>query len=183
MAECGVPPLFSEYMIDCARALDTNVLRELMQSTFISYGGPDGRFAKRLYEGLKTRGVVTFFFPDSATLGARIGDEVFEQIQEHDRVLLVCSRRGLDRPGVVNEIRETFDREARDGGATYLLPITLDDYVFKGWHATQPDLAKRVASRVVGDFRGAQRSKAKFEAALDRVVDALKKKHPKGLGS
>lgn len=147
-----------------------------MESTFISYGGPDERFAEKLYQALKARGVVTFFFQQTATLGERIGDEVFRRIQEHDRVLLVCSRKSLDRVGVVNEIRETLDREARDGGATYLLPITLDDYVLKGWKKKQPTLAERIGRRVVGGFRGTACSKTKFEAALDRVVDALRRK-------
>jgi|RhiMetdeSRZDD1v2_1073273.scaffolds.fasta_scaffold781560_1 TIR domain-containing protein/pentapeptide repeat protein len=178
MADCGVPDVFAEYMIDCAKASDHNLLRRLMQSTFISYGGPDEAFAEKLYDALKARGVVTFFFPRTARVGERIDDEVFRRIQEHDRVLLVCSRKSLDRVGVVNEIQETLDREARDGGATYLLPITLDDYVFKGWKAKQPTLAERVGRRVVGDFRGTTRSRAKFESALNRVLDALKRKHP-----
>lgn len=178
MTDCGVPGLFSEFMIDCARASDIDLLRQLMESTFISYGGPDEAFARRLYEGLKARGVVTFFFPKTATVGTRVSDEVFRSIQGHDRVILICSRKSLDRAGVINEIHETFDREAHDGGATYLLPITLDNYVFQGWSASQPALAERVRRRVVADFRGARRDKTKFEAGLNRVVDALKKKHP-----
>jgi hypothetical protein len=39
-------------------------------------------------------------------------------------------------------------------------------------------LAERVSRRVVADFRGAISSPAKFQAALDRVIDALKKKRP-----
>jgi hypothetical protein len=93
-------------------------------------------------------------------------------------VLLICSRKSLDRVGVVNEIQETLDREARDGAATYLLPITLDDYVFKGWKTKHPSLSQRVRSRVVGDFRGTLRSKARFDTALNRLVDALKKRRP-----
>jgi TIR domain/Pentapeptide repeats (8 copies) len=178
MADCGVPDVFCEFMIDCARASNENLLRQLMQSTFISYGAPDESFAQKLYGALKARGVITFFFPQTAKLGARIGDEVFRGIQEHDRVLLICSRNSLDRFGVVNEIQETLDREARDGGAAYLLPITLDDYVFKGWKAKQPLLSERVGSRVVGDFQGTLRSKARFDTGLNRVVDALKKRRP-----
>jgi hypothetical protein len=149
-----------------------------MQTTFISYGGPDEAFAQKLYNALKVRGVITFFFPKSATIGARIDNEVYERIQEHDRVILVCSSHSLNRPGVLHEIQETFDREARDGGATYLLPITLDDYVFTGWRATHPVLAERVGRRVVGDFQGTARSKNRFDEALARLLDALKTKRP-----
>jgi hypothetical protein len=46
-------------------------------------------------------------------------------------VLLLCSRHSLNQKGVLNEIQETLAREARDGGASYLLPIMLDDYVLK----------------------------------------------------
>jgi hypothetical protein len=176
--DCGVPDIFVEFMVDCAKAIDVSLLTSLMQSTFISYGGPDEVFAEKLYHALKDRGIVTFFFPHTATVGARIGDEVYRGIQKYDRVLLVCSRKSLDRPGVVNEIQETLDREARDGGASYLLPITLDDYVFTDWKKVQPLLSERVGARVIGDFRGTSRNKSKFDAALDRVINALKLKRP-----
>lgn len=172
MVDCGVPDIFAEYMIDCARALDEPVLRSLMQSTFISYGGPDEAFARRLYDALRRHGVVAFFFPEDARVGERIDNEVYTRIQEHDRVILVCSRASLDRPGVLNEVQETFDREARDGGATYLLPIMLDDYVLTEWRETQSTLAERVSRRVVGDFRDDK----EFDRALSRLLAALKKR-------
>jgi len=75
---------------------------------------------------------------------------------------------------VLNEIQETLDREARDGGATYLLPIMLDDYVLTGWRKSHPELAERVGRRIIGDFRGAKRSRQAFDAAVARVIDALK---------
>ncbi len=178
MIDCGVPEIFAEYMIDCAKALDNETLRTLMQSTFISYGGPDEAFARKLYDALRAHGVVTYFFPVSATVGERINNEVFRQLQEHDRVLLVCSQQSLDRVGVVNEIQETLDREAKHGGATYLLPIMLDDYVLKAWSKSQPALSERISRRVIADFRGAKRNRAKFDAAVGRVLDALKKKRP-----
>jgi hypothetical protein len=179
LLKTGLPEVFAEFMIDCARAVDSDVLRSLMQSTFISFGGPDEAFARKLYEALTAHGVITYFFPETAKVGERISDEVFRQIQQHDRVLLVCSRGSLDRVGVINEITETLDREAKDGGATYLLPITLDDYVFTEWRVTQPVLAERMCRRVIADFRGTLHSKQKFGSALSRVIDALKKRKPR----
>jgi len=178
MVDCGVPQVFTDYMIDCAQALDLPLLRRMMQTTFISYGGPDETFARRLYDALRSHNVVVFFFPETATMGERINSEIFRRIQEHDRVLLVCSRNSLDRAGVVNEIQETLDREARDGGATYLLPITLDDYVSTGWKKKQPELAERVCRRIIGDFRGTKRNQQNFERAVARLLDALKVKRP-----
>lgn len=178
MIECGVPPIFAEYMIDCARALGGPLLRSLMQSTFISYGGPDEPFARRIYEGLRAHGVTVFFFPESATIGERIDTEVYGHLQRYDRVILVCSRESLNRPGVLHEIRETFDREARDGGATYLLPVMLDDYVLTEWRKDHPELAARVSRRVVGDFRKVSGDRGAFEAAMSRLLDSLKRERP-----
>ncbi|MER7578211.1 toll/interleukin-1 receptor domain-containing protein [Streptomyces sp. NPDC090032] len=178
MRACGVPPLFSEYMIDCARALGESLIRSLMQTTFISYGGPDEGFAREIYEALREHGVVAFFFPESATIGERIDSEIYRRLAEHDRVILVCSEASLNRPGVLHEIQETFDRESRDGGATYLLPIMLDDYVMNGWKKVHPVLAERVGRRVVGDFRGATRSRGDFDSAVGRLIDALKTNRP-----
>jgi hypothetical protein len=111
LIDCGVPQVFAEYMIGCARAMGEPLLWKLMQSTFISYGAPDEAFARQLYDALKAHGAVVFFFPETAFVGERISNEVFRQLQRHDRVLLVCSRNSLRRPGVVNEIQQTLDRE------------------------------------------------------------------------
>jgi hypothetical protein len=178
MVECGVPEIFAEYMIECARAVSEPVLRSLMQSTFISYGGEDEKVAKKLYNALRANNVIAFFFPESALLGERIDTEVFRRLHEHDRVLLVCSRHSLNQKGVLNEIQETLNREARDGGASYLLPIMLDNYVLKEWNSVRPDLADRVTRRIIGDFTRARASKLAFNRALARVLDALKVKKP-----
>jgi hypothetical protein len=156
--------------------LGDSIQSKMMQSTFISYGGPDEDFARKVFDSLKKMGVVVFFFPETARLGERIDSEVFRRIQEHDRVLLICSKESLERPGVTHEIRETLDREARDGGATYLLPITLDDYVFSGFRERHSDLAERLSRRIIGDFRGTKRSRRDFDKAMHRVADALTKK-------
>ncbi|MFJ6685775.1 toll/interleukin-1 receptor domain-containing protein [Streptomyces werraensis] len=178
MVDCGVPHLFAEYMIECARALGDSLARRLMQSTFISYGTPDVEFAKRLYDVLRQHGVVVFFFPETATFGERIDTEIYRRLHEHDRVILVCSKASLNRPGVLHEIQETFDRESRDGGATYLLPIMLDDYVLTDWKQHHPVLAERLSRRVVGDFREALKSSDAFDVAVARLLDALKAERP-----
>lgn len=127
----------------------------------------------------RTRTIV-FFFPETARVGERINTEVYRRLQDHDRVLLVCSRASLNRAGVINEIQETLDREARDGGATYLLPLMLDDYVLSEWRAVQPELAERIGRRIIADCRKAKRSNVEFAKAINRVIDALKVRRAAG---
>jgi hypothetical protein len=170
-----MPEVFAEYMIDCARTLDPHGVFKMLQSTFISYGSPDEPFARKLYQALHRNGVTTFFFAEHAVPGDKLHRMMRKGVNEHDRVVLVCSRASLDRKGVLNEIEETLAREARDGGAAYLIPIRLDDYVFSGWSPPNPDAAQAVRDRVVADFEGADADPAKFDAGVRKLIAALKK--------
>lgn len=172
----GMPPLLAEYMMDCCRSLDPIDLFSIMQSTFISYGGPDESFARKLHEALQSNGVTTFFFAEHALPGQKLHRLMRNGVNEHDRVILICSETSLDRRGVLNEIEETLARESRDGGAAYLIPIRLDDYLFSGWNPPNPDVAQAIKDRVVADFRGTEADDAKFGAQLVRLLGALKKK-------
>ncbi|WP_437545631.1 toll/interleukin-1 receptor domain-containing protein [Sorangium sp. So ce367] len=175
LARAGMPEVFVEYMIDCARSLETNVFK-MLQSTFISYGAPDESFARQLYEALHRNGVTTFFFPEHAEPGEKLHRMMRKGVNEHDRVILICSRHSLDRKGVLNELEEILAREARDGGASYLIPIRLDDYVFTGWKPRNADVAQAVRDRVVADFERAGTDEAKFHAGLQKLIRVLRKK-------
>jgi hypothetical protein len=173
----GMPEIFVEYMVDCARTLQTDVFK-MLQSTFISYGGPDEPFARKLYEALHRNGVTTFFFAEHAEPGKKLHRTMHEGVNSHDRMILVCSRASLDRKGVLNELEKVLEREARDGGASYLIPIRLDDYVFTEWKPPNADLADAVRARVVADFEDADKDDAKFNEGLRRLIAALKKSDP-----
>lgn len=166
------PEVFVLYMINCARAVDPHMLFKLMRSTFISYGTPDVDFARELQEALQRGGVKTFFFEKDAIPGAKLHDVMRDGVNDYDRVILICSEASLERPGVLTEIEQTLAREARDGGASYLLPLTLDDYVFT-WHPTKLRIAQDVRDRVVADFRGTQGDPSRFAEALHRLLRAL----------
>ena len=45
-------------------------------------------------------------------------------------------------------------REASEGGSEILIPVTLDDYVFR-WRPKRADLARQIRARVIADFRTA----------------------------
>lgn len=90
-------------------------------------------------------------------------------VNEHDRVILVCSETSLSRKGLRNEIEETLAREARDGGATYLMPVTLDDFIFD-WSDV---LAQPIRDRVVADFRH-WREPEHFTEGVVKLLKALR---------
>lgn len=177
LRDSGMPEVFIEYMVDCARTLSPGEIFSLFQSTFISYGAPDEAFASKLNEALRKQGVKTFFFKDHAKPGEKLHRMMRNGVNEHERTILICSQNSLGRVGVLNEVEEILDREARDGGRAYLLPVRLDDYVFNGWCPENPDVAQTVRGRVIADFRD-NHDPVRFDAELAKLVAALKKPAP-----
>ena len=174
LVRTGMPEVFVDYMVDIALSLDTDVFK-MLRSTFISYGGPDEAFARKLYEALHRNGVTTFFFPEHAVPGKKVGRTMREGVNQYDRVILICSKASLIRPGVLAEIEHTLSREDRDGGASYFIPILLDDYVFSDdWKPPNADVKLVLKERVAADFRGADTDDAKFQAGLQRLIGALR---------
>lgn len=143
------------------------------QSVFVSYGGPDEAVAARIVHALKKKGVRTWFFPEDAVAGEKLHRTMFNGVNGHDRMLLVCSRASLARPGVLNEIERALERESREGGTTVLLPVTLDRHVFSEWAPSRPDLAQQVRDRVISDFSEAVLAGWSFHDRIDRLVEAL----------
>jgi TIR domain len=146
---------------------------ESYASAFLSYGGPDEAFARSLYESLVARGVTVFFFPESSTPGQRLHRTMSEGIHEFDRVLLICSRNSLTRPGVLNELEQILAREAREGGTELLIPLLLDDFALVEWTPARPDLARQVRYRVAADFRNAE-SDLEYSKQFERLLKALR---------
>ena len=167
---CGMPDIVAYYLVDAARAVDPDMLYKVMRSTFISYGAPDREFAAALREALEQNGVRTFFFDKDAIPGERLHRVMHEGVNKYDRVILICSEASLVRPGVKNEIEETLAREARDGGASYLIPVARDTFVFK-WNDA---LGFRVRDRVVADFTAAAPGSDEFTNALQTLLAALR---------
>lgn len=161
----GMPEVFATYSVSCAKAIDPDRLFKLMRSTFISYGSPDFEFALRLRNDLRRNGVETFFFASDATPGDRLHDVMRRGVNRYDRIIVIASADSLMRSGVRNEIQEAREREARDGGAAYLLPVAIDDAVFK----MNDELVAVLRGRVVADFRKPE----EYTQALGSLLRAL----------
>jgi len=123
-----------------------------MQTAFISYGGPDETFAGLLNEVLNPAGIKTYFFPKDAQPGQKLHHLMRNGVNTFDKVIFICSKNSLNRLGVINELEETLQREAREGGKQILIPITIDNYVFTKWEPDIPGLKQTILDRVVGNF-------------------------------
>jgi len=169
-----MPLVVAIYTIDVIRSLDPNGLFNLMYSTFISYGGPDEPFAIKLQEALQSNGVTTFLFKKDAVPGQALSDVMRGQVREKDRIVVICSEKSLDRPGVLNEMELALRREASEGGHTLLIPIAIDAYVHDGWQPENGNLKEAVLERVIADFIDADTDQAKFDQGMERLLRALR---------
>jgi hypothetical protein len=146
---------------------------EMHKTLFISYGGPDEESVSIINGKLKSKGVQTWFFPIDALPGEKLHRMMHDGVNKHDRVLLVCSEQSLTRPGVLNEIERVLEREAKEGGSSILIPISLDDFVYGDWAPERTDIADQVRTRVItkidiGDDQ-------KLENQIGKIVKVLQK--------
>jgi predicted DCC family thiol-disulfide oxidoreductase YuxK len=149
--------------------------KNLLRSAFISYGGPDELAVTEIYKALLAHGVQLWFFPVHSVPGQKLHRMMSDGVDRHDRVLFVCSEDSLRRPGVLNELERVLEREAREGGSEVLIPITLDDYVYKDWAPTRPDIANQIRSRVIPKIRPS--SELGFIEDIRKIVSALRRKN------
>lgn len=146
---------------------------KFLKTLFISYGDPDEEDVSEINTKIKSRGVQTWFFPDDAEPGSKLHRVMHDGVNNHDRVLLICSINSLTRPGVLNEIERVLEREAREGGTDILIPVTLDEYVYGDWAPARRDLAGQVRSRVITKL---DTKSEEFDNAIGKIVAVLKGK-------
>jgi hypothetical protein len=98
---------------------------------------------------------------------------MFASAHGFDRMILICSRSSLQRPGVVAEIEEVLRREARLGAPCILIPVSLDRFVFDEWVPSRLYMRRAVLDRVVVRFNPAMND-LDFAASVRKLVAALR---------
>jgi len=141
-------------------------------SCFLSHSSKDKRFCDRLYADLQAKRVRVFYFPEDATWGRSVWDEIDRNIQDRDKLVVVCSKDSLQSRPVLREIERALQREDREH-KNILFPVQIDDYLFDEWEHPRKD---DVLGKVVGDFRGWDTDAARYEIALQRLLKALNTK-------
>ncbi len=115
LLNCGVP---KEILI----LLQKEVKNIKYNSCFISYGKPDEIFAKKLVTQLKKRGVSCWLYDYDYTGGEKTWREITQKRREHDKFIVVCSKKSLIREGVLKEIEEQIDENEEK-----IISVSLDE--------------------------------------------------------
>jgi TIR domain len=146
-----------------------------MHTVYLSYDPADEGVVERIYIALGAHGALSFFFAEHAVGGERLGRVARVNINQHDRVVLVCSKRSLSSPKVLNDLEETLEREAREGGSSRLIPLDLDGFVRSGeWRPPNADVVHAVQGRVMVGMIGADRDVGTLATGVAKLLRALK---------
>jgi hypothetical protein len=145
-------------MIHSGREIDGSALRP---DVFISYGGPDADFAKRLASDLEASGVRVWFAEWDLDYGEDVVQEIEKGIDSTKSFLIVMSPEAISRPWVKKELSSAF-RQALDGPGKLILPLMYRrcqpplflaanrwiDFTDEGTYSHQvKDLARRLKGR------------------------------------
>jgi hypothetical protein len=127
--------------------LYTGVPRELLNSipqivnevkycsTFIAYGQPDIDFATKLRSDLIAKGVSCWLYATDRTAGKRTQEEIGREREEAEKMIVLCSVKGLVKDGLLKEIEEQEDKNPDK-----LIPVSLDNlWKEKGFRVMRAD--------------------------------------------
>jgi hypothetical protein len=163
LRKAGVPVSFLTYM----HSLVNQPIEYF--TCFISHSTKNKRFCDRLYTDLQANSISCWYFPEDATWGEPVWGEIDRNIKRYDKLIVICSKNSLQSVPVQREIERALNREDQER-KNILFPIRIDNYLFEQWkHPRKAD----VLSKVVGDFNGWNRSVAKYDTSLSKLIKAL----------
>jgi hypothetical protein len=166
---CGLPDLLIKYI----PSIFTGPIQ--FYSCFISYSHDNEMFAHNLFTQLQKRGVRCWLGVHQILPGDDIREQIDRAIRLWDKVLLCCSEISLNSYWVNSEIDKALSKEERlwkERGQKILalIPLNLDNYLFR-W---QNSRASVLTGRHAEDLVGWDQDPDKLARALIRVERALR---------
>jgi hypothetical protein len=151
---------------------------------FISYSFKDTEFVTVLADKLIIRGIKLFVFQYDDPLG-KLEEIMSEKVQENDKVLFVASENSIKSTACQYELSQCINKYKKTW-TNLLIPIRLDDYIFK---VNKHDIPDEYGERYWENIGFIKRNNVKdfslfvknpsdplFDAALDDIVSNCKKK-------
>ena len=130
----GAPYLPDAFLFGIGmRAEEINRLRNEPPTTvrsdcLISFSQADAPFSDRLREALRAHSVNCSQFSYDLPAAIVSPEQMLEAVRLNDKVILVCSRRGLERRTFSSEIHQAIQREVRARNQK-LFPLRLDGFI------------------------------------------------------
>lgn len=121
-------PLPRAFLLGCGVPLELpDVLLRIKAETkyytcFIAYGEPDRKFAEELVHKLNSKAVSCWLYSINAKVGERTWKDISQRRKEAEKMVVLCSIKGLLRDGLLKEIEEQIDENP-----DMMVPISLDD--------------------------------------------------------
>ncbi|MBI4236242.1 MAG: toll/interleukin-1 receptor domain-containing protein, partial [Chloroflexi bacterium] len=147
----------------------------------VTHAAADIAFATRLQEDLRAAGIRCYRHQEMAT-GPGIFASMDRATPIYDKLIVVCSQSGLQRPHVIHELEQALEEEtalrqqkqtnpAVDAEIIFLL--RLDDYLETGW---QHPAKEECLRHPLGDCRGWNMDEAVYLRALHALIVALRQR-------
>src|ERR1035441_364043 len=115
------------------------------QSVFISYASKDEEFAQRLHKRLTEAGIRVWFAPEDLKGGEKLHEQLFSNIDNYDRLLLVLSPTSLQSAWVISELQIGRELEQKKQ-CRKLFPIRLVAFdTLRNWACFDADSGKDLA--------------------------------------
>ncbi len=187
---CGLP----DRVIDSVKSLAKTIQ---YYTCFVSYSSKDESFVEYLKSKLREADVQCWYYKEDNLTGEKTWEDIERNIYRYDKVVVICSRNGLESPAVIREIEFALKREQEedvrrlkdhdrvDKGdlnlqdikkrryrKRILFPIMIDDYLLKHWkHHLQTQLSERNAV----DFR-CWEDPDNFQKAFNKLLKDLNRR-------
>ncbi|MBM3943203.1 MAG: TIR domain-containing protein [SAR202 cluster bacterium] len=153
---------------------------------FISCAEADVPIARNLQQDLRACGIRSWIFSEDVRGVALVErhstsdqEEVERWLRAYDRLIVVCSQKGLDSEVVRNDIVHAEEQEkSRNQWLAYL--VASDNVMIQGRHRVARGLLEQ---HVVFDLRGRDSDQAAYQKELARLVDNLKRTQPASAGA
>jgi len=176
---CGVS---DEFIADVPSLIATQQ-SQMFDSCFISYSHRDEEFGKHMVARMREANVRVWFASEDVVGGKKTIEQIQQQIEAHDRILVVLSHDSLNSEWVNTEIGIAAKLEKLQG-RNKLFPVRLIEMdAIDAWSCFDADIGKDLAKEVraypIPNFATWNQDATVFETEFEKLVRALRKESDK----
>ncbi len=162
LVACGM----TAKLADCL--LSHDITKSTYYTAFISYSHDDSEFVEKLYLDLLKAGVNTWLDYENLGPGIRSWDEIDKEIENREKLVLVCSSSSIVSPYVKDEVTKAFGVEKKRG-ADIILPIAVDNSIMNASEAWAREIKDSRHIESINDWQDNDEYSKSFEKMLNEL--------------